>query len=85
MKKIFLVALGSLSLGAAVTTWSDPLRDWRDLENVHSHIVQAIKDLESASAANHYDMEGHAKKAEQLLRDAEKELKYAEDSAKRAK
>jgi hypothetical protein len=66
-----------------MVSWAQPLHDWRDLDGVHSHIVEAIKEMQIASAANSYDMEGHARKAELLLRDAEKELKYAEDSARR--
>jgi hypothetical protein len=38
--------------------------------------------MERARAANHYDMLGHGAKAEQLLRDTEKELGLAIDAAK---
>lgn len=85
MKNSSRLILSGLSLGVAFGALAEPLHDWRDLEDVHSNIVQALKGMETASAANHYDMAGHAKKAEQLLRDAEKELRYAEDAAKRAK
>jgi hypothetical protein len=38
--------------------------------------------MERARAANHYDMQGHGVKAEQLLREAEKELHEAVEAAK---
>jgi hypothetical protein len=41
--------------------------------------------MERARAANHYDMEGHGARAEQLLRDAEKELHEAIEAAKQHK
>jgi len=59
------------------------VRDWRDLDAVHEHIVAAIHDLERARAANHYDMEGHGAKAEQHLRAAERELHLSIEWARR--
>ena len=38
--------------------------------------------MERARAANHYDMAGHGKKAEDLMRSAERELRLAVDAAK---
>ena len=61
------------------------VRDWHDLERVHKHIAESIHEMERARAANHYDMEGHGIKAEQFLRDAEKELHMAVESAKEHK
>jgi hypothetical protein len=84
MKRILLVALAGLSLGAGVVALADTLKDRQDLTAVHNHVQDAIKEMEHASAANHYDMEGHAKKAEQFLREAERELYFAVDSAKAA-
>jgi len=49
---------------------------------VHKHIAESIREMERARAANHYDMEGHGAKAEQLLRDAEKELHEAVEAAR---
>jgi hypothetical protein len=45
-------------------------------------VAASIKAMERARAANHYDMLGHGAKAEQLLRDTEKELGLAIDAAK---
>jgi hypothetical protein len=60
-----------------------PVRDWHDLEKAHEHIRESIRELERARAANHYDLEGHGAKAEQLLREAERELHEAVEAAKR--
>ncbi len=58
------------------------VRDWRDLDKVHRHIQESIHEMERARAANHYDMQGHGEKAEQLLREAERELHFAIEAAK---
>jgi len=58
------------------------VRDWRDLEKVHKHLAESIHEMERARAANHYDMEGHGAKAEQLMRDAERELHEAIEASK---
>ena len=75
-----LIAASALTLltGLAMAE----VRDWHDLDKVHQHIVQSIHEMERARAANHYDMEGHGIKAEQLLREAEKELHEAVEAAK---
>ena len=59
------------------------VKDWHDLEKVHKHIQESIQEMERARAANHYDMQGHGAKAEQLLREAEKELHEAVEAAKK--
>ena len=59
------------------------VRDWKDLEKVHQHIQESIREMERARAANHYDMQGHGVKAEQLLREAQKELHEAVEAAKK--
>jgi hypothetical protein len=84
MKKALLVALTGLSLGAGVVALADKVRDWDDLDKVHGHVQEAIKEMEKASAANHYDMAGHGRKAEQSLRDAARELNFAIESVKHA-
>jgi hypothetical protein len=58
------------------------VHDWRDLEKVHKHLSESIHEMERARAANHYDMEGHGAKAEQLMRDAERELHEAIEASK---
>lgn len=84
MKKASLLALALVAFGTGAA-FADKVRDWHDLEKVHVHVLESIKEMERARAANHYDMDGHGAKAEQLLRDTEKELHEAVESAKRAK
>jgi hypothetical protein len=84
MKKLFIpIIVATLAVSGAVL--AGPVRDWKDLHAVHEKVQNAIKDLEKARAANHYDMKGHGAKAEQLLREAEKELHEAVEAAKEGK
>jgi hypothetical protein len=85
MKKTALVlGLAGLSFLAG-TTLADPVHDWRDLDKVHNHVLESIHEMERARAANHYDMAGHGAKAEELLRQAEHELRDAVESSKAAR
>lgn len=84
MNRTCLVALGSVALGVALGAIAEPVHDWKDLLEVHHHLDDAIGEMERAASANHYDMKGHARKAEQLLRDARTELQLAIDSARDA-
>jgi hypothetical protein len=61
------------------------VHDWHDLDEVHKHVSESIHEMESARAANHYDMQGHGAKAEEHLRAAEHELGLAIEAAKMAK
>jgi hypothetical protein len=83
MKKSIAVLVGSLVFVAGVALGAK-VHDWKDLDKVHNHVVEAIHEMERARSANHYDMDGHGAKAEQLLHDAEKELHDAVESAKKA-
>ena len=76
-----------LLVGALVASvaFAAEVRDWRDLHSVHEKIQQSIREMERARAANHYDMAGHGAKAEDLLRQAERELHEAIEAAKAAK
>ncbi len=82
-KSLLLVSIGIvMAIGVADAA---KVRDWRDLDKVHTHVKQAIAEMARARAANHYDMDGHGAKAEDLLRQAERELHDAVESAKAAK
>jgi hypothetical protein len=84
MKKTLLAAPLVLALAfSAGAAYAEPVRDWKDLEAVHKHVQEAIHEMERAQASNHYDMDGHAVKAEEALRHAEQELGEAVESAKR--
>jgi hypothetical protein len=71
----------SFTAGIAV---AQKVHDWKDLEEVHQHVQEAIHELENARAANHYDMAGHGVKAEEHLRAAEHELSEAIQAARAA-
>jgi hypothetical protein len=74
MKKV--LPLAALGLMLAVTpAYADKVRDWHDLEKVHNEVLRALDHMQKAQAANHYDMGGHAAKAEADLRNVEAELK----------
>jgi hypothetical protein len=80
VKKHFAIVAFCLSFVAG--TALAYVRDWHDLDAVHRQIAEAIHEMERARAANHYDMAGHGKKAEQLLRSAERELNAAVQAAR---
>ena len=81
MKKTLIVLTFCLTFvaGAAFSY----VRDWHDLDAVHTHIVEAMREMDRARAANHYDMAGHGKKAEEFLHSAERELGLAVEAAKK--
>ena len=81
MKKIYMVAALALSFAGGVAVAQ--VHDWHDLDAVHHHVIEAIHEMERAQHANHYDMDGHAVKAEDALRHAEHELDMAVQSARR--
>jgi hypothetical protein len=56
--------------------------DWRDLDKVHAHVAEAVNEMARARAANHYDMNGHGLKAEDLLKQSQDQLARAVESAK---
>ena len=82
MKKIYMVAALALSFAGGVAVAQ--VHDWHDLDKVHDHVVESIHEMERARAANHYDMAGHGAKAEDLLRQAERELHEAVEASKAA-
>ncbi|MGD0940819.1 MAG: hypothetical protein ABR905_14025 [Terracidiphilus sp.] len=82
MKKKFLATIALALAFATGAVVSAQVRDWHDLDAVHKHVIEAIHEMEHARAANHYDMMGHGAKAEQHLRDAERELGLAVDASR---
>ena len=81
MKKILVIAAFCLTFAAGAAF--SYVHDWHDLDAVHKHISEAIHEMDHARAANHYDMAGHGKKAEELLHSAEHELGLAVEAARR--
>jgi uncharacterized membrane protein (DUF106 family) len=84
MKKILFVIF-SASMLSFSSAYAEKVHDWKDLEKVHEHVNEAIHEMERAQKANHYDMGGHAAKAEEELRHVERELQEAIESAKAGK
>ena len=83
MTKTIAITVLSVCLSfAAGIAVADRVRDWHDLEAVHHHVEEAIKELDHARAANHYDMAGHGAKAEEHLHAAEHELHDAIETIK---
>ena len=82
MRKVISVLALALAFLAGIAV-SAQVRDWRDLEKVHDHVVESIREMERARAANHYDMQGHGARAEEHLRAAERELSMAIGAARR--
>jgi len=82
MKKVLAVSAFALSFAAGAVV-SAQVRDWHDLDDIHKHVIEAIREMDRARAANHYDMEGHGVKAEEHLHAAEHELDLAVQAARR--
>jgi hypothetical protein len=81
LKKTLIIAAFCLTFVAGIAF--SYVRDWHDLDEVHKHIVEAIHEMDHARAANHFDMAGHGAKAVEHLRDAERELGLAVESARK--
>jgi len=86
MKKTIVVTILSVCLSfAAGFALAERVKDWADLESAHHHTQEAIKEMEHARAANHYDMAGHGAKAEEHLRAAEREIHESIEAARMAR
>ncbi len=86
MTKTAMAVILSICLSfAAGIAVAEKVRDWADLERAHGHVQEAMREMDRARAANHYDMAGHGVKAEEHLRAAEHELHEAIEAAKAAR
>jgi hypothetical protein len=81
-RTIALASIVSLLAVSAHAQSAKDVCDWRDLDKVHKHVVEAINEIGRARAANHYDMDGHGAKAEELLKQSQDQLARAVESAK---
>ena len=78
MTKTIVVAVLSVCLSfAAGVAVAEKVHDWHDLEGVQKHVQEAMREMDRARAANHYDMAGHGAKAEEHLHAADRELHEA--------
>ncbi len=80
MKKSIVAVISALSLVGGVAIGAQ-VHDWHQIHEADRHIDEALHEMHDAQAANHYDMGGHAAKAEQLLNGAKHELHAAVESA----
>ena len=86
MTKAIVVAVLCVCLSFVVgIAVAERVHDWHDLEAAHNHTQEAIKAMERAREANHYDMAGHGAKAEEHLRAAERELHESIEAARAAR
>jgi len=86
MKKTMVVSVLSVCLSfAAGIALAERVHDWQDLHKAHDHVQEAMREMDRARAANHYDMAGHGAKAEEHLRAAEHELNECIEAARVAR
>jgi len=81
-KTMTLLALGA-SMLAAGAAYAGPEAGHPNIVAAREAAQAAIEKLKAAQVANEYDMNGHAAKAEKLLRQAEQEMKLAAEAANR--
>lgn len=76
-----VTAVVGVAVGFAVAA---PVHDWHDIEAVRMHVHEAIHEVQEIRVTNHMDMAGHGVKAEDFLKQAERELSLGIEAAKRA-
>ena len=89
MKRVLLLAV-SIGLLAGAAFAQKPVRDIShkrhpNLAAAQRLTQQAWEKIGVAQRANEFDMQGHAKKAKELLEQANNELKQAAEAANEAK
>jgi len=84
MKKLLIVSLLGLS-ALSTQVFAGPEAGHPNIIAAREDAQHAIEKMKAAQAANEYDMGGHAAKAEQLLRQAEGEMKLAAEAANKNK
>jgi len=82
MKAIAIAVIAACLSFIAGIAVAREVRDWHDLDAAHNHTMEAIREMDRARAANHYDMQGHGAKAEEHLHAAERELHDAVEAIK---
>jgi hypothetical protein len=88
LKALSLTVALTAPLGLALA--KEPVRNVSaakhpNLAQAQKLAVQAFERLEAAQKANEYDMEGHAQKAKDLLKQVNDEIKLAAEAANKAK
>jgi hypothetical protein len=85
-KKLVIVGLALALLGVGIAVAQKPVQDINpqhhpNLAAAQHHADQAYNKIVEAQQANEWDMQGHAKKAKELLEQVNQELKLAAESA----
>ncbi len=88
--RIFAPVIASLLLIGGIAIAQPPARDVSkgrhpNLAAAQRLCTQAFERITAAQEANEWDMQGHAKKAKELLEQVNKELKMAAEAANRNK
>ena len=87
MRKLFIASALAISIAAplSIALAKDPVAN---VGKKHPNLAaaqklgeQAFEKLEAAQKANEYDMDGHAQKAKDLLKQANAEIKLAAEAA----
>jgi hypothetical protein len=81
MKKILMaLALATAFIAGVEVSGQSNAKAFETINAIHEHVLSTINEMERARAENHYDTGGHAAKAEEHLRAAERDLKIAADA-----
>ena len=86
MRRIVPAAIIALVLAAGTMALAEKGGEHHHHPNLHAAhklIQDAMEKITAAQKANEYDMEGHAKKAKELLEQAEVEIKQAAEAAEK--
>ena len=86
--RLFTTVLGSMLLLGGIAVAQKPARNVSaarhpNLAAAQKFSQQAFEKVSAAQQANEFDMQGHAKKAKELLQEANNELKMAAEAANR--
>ena len=84
MKKLIAATLLGMS-ALSTQVFAGPEAGHPNIIAAREDAQHAIEKLKAAQVANEYDMNGHAAKAEQLLKQAEAEMKLAAEAANKNK
>lgn len=88
-RKNLVLLLGAVLLCGSVTIAQEPVQNidgkrHPNLRNAQNSIVAAFHYIDAAQKDNDWDMEGHAQKAKDLLKQASEELKEAAEISNQA-
>ncbi len=83
MTKTLAMFMGIALLAGAA--YAAPFPRHPNLGAAHNHLAMAMEKITAAQKANEFDMGGHARKAKELIEQAQKELVEAAEAANTGK